>query len=41
MNTTTLDLDDEILAIYLKKHLDGFCGRRNLKKFQVRQSQPT
>ncbi len=39
--TTTLDLDDEILAIYLKKHLDGFCGPLTSKKFKGGQSNPT
>lgn len=38
---TTLDLDDEILAIYLKKHLDGFCGPLTSKKFKGGQSNPT
>ncbi len=38
---TTLDLDDEILAIYLKKHLDGFCGPLVSKKFNGGQSNPT
>lgn len=41
MNTTTLDLDDEILAIYLQKHLDGFCGPLTSKKFKGGQSNPT
>ncbi len=41
MNTTTLDLDDEILAIYLKKHLEGFCGPLTSKKFKGGQSNPT
>jgi len=41
MNTTTLDLDDEILAIYLAKHLDGFCGPLTSKKFKGGQSNPT
>ena len=41
MNSTTLDLDDEILAIYLKKHLDGFCGPLTSKKFKGGQSNPT
>ena len=39
--TTTLDLDDEILAIYLKKHLDGFCGPLTSTKFKGGQSNPT
>lgn len=39
--TTTLDLDDEILAIYLKKHLDGFCGPMTSTKFKGGQSNPT
>ncbi|MEO6171890.1 MAG: phosphotransferase family protein [Arenimonas sp.] len=38
---TTLDLDDEILAIYLKKHLEGFCGPLTSKKFTGGQSNPT
>lgn len=41
MNTSTLDLDDEILAIYLKKHLEGFCGPLTSKKFKGGQSNPT
>jgi aminoglycoside phosphotransferase (APT) family kinase protein len=41
MNTTTLDLDDEILAIYLQKHFDGFCGPLTSKKFKGGQSNPT
>jgi len=39
--TTTLDLDDEILAIYLKKHLEGFCGPLTSTKFKGGQSNPT
>lgn len=39
--TTTLELDDEILAIYLKKHLDGFFGPLTSKKFKGGQSNPT
>ena len=38
---TTLDLDDEILAIYLEKHLDGFRGPLTSKKFKGGQSNPT
>ena len=38
---TTLDLDDEILAIYLEKHLDGFRGPLASKKFKGGQSNPT
>jgi aminoglycoside phosphotransferase (APT) family kinase protein len=38
---TTLDLDDEILAIYLEKHLDGFRGPLISKKFKGGQSNPT
>jgi aminoglycoside phosphotransferase (APT) family kinase protein len=38
---TTLDLDDEILAIHLEKHLDGFCGPLTSKKFKGGQSNPT
>lgn len=41
MNTNQLDLDDEILAIYLKKHLEGFCGPLSSKKFKGGQSNPT
>jgi aminoglycoside phosphotransferase (APT) family kinase protein len=38
---TTLDLDDEILAIYLEKHLEGFHGPLSSKKFKGGQSNPT
>lgn len=38
---TTLNLDDEILAIYLEKHLDGFRGPLTSKKFKGGQSNPT
>lgn len=38
---TTLDLDDEILAIYLEKHLEGFRGPLTSKKFKGGQSNPT
>lgn len=38
---TTLDLDDEILAIYLEKHLGGFRGPLTSKKFKGGQSNPT
>jgi aminoglycoside phosphotransferase (APT) family kinase protein len=38
---TTLDLDDEILAIYLEKHLAGFRGPLTSKKFKGGQSNPT
>jgi aminoglycoside phosphotransferase (APT) family kinase protein len=38
---TTLDLDDEILAIYLEKHLAGFRGPLISKKFKGGQSNPT
>jgi aminoglycoside phosphotransferase (APT) family kinase protein len=38
---TTLDLDDEILAIYLEKHLDGFRGPLTSEKFKGGQSNPT
>lgn len=38
---TTLDLDDEILAIYLERHLDGFRGPLTSKKFKGGQSNPT
>ncbi len=38
---TTLDLDDEILAIYLEKHLDGFRGPLTSTKFKGGQSNPT
>ena len=41
MPMTTLDLDDEILAIYLEKHLDGFRGPLTSKKFKGGQSNPT
>lgn len=37
----TLDLDDEILALYLEKHLDGFRGPLVSKKFKGGQSNPT
>ena len=38
---TTVDLDDEILAIYLEKHLEGFQGPLASKKFKGGQSNPT
>ena len=38
---TTVDLDDEILAIYLEKHLEGFLGPLTSKKFKGGQSNPT
>ncbi|MEO8002878.1 MAG: phosphotransferase family protein [Arenimonas sp.] len=39
--TSTLDLDDEILALYLEKHFDGFRGPLTSKKFNGGQSNPT
>ncbi len=41
MNTANLDLDDEILAMYLEKHLEGFRGPLTSKKFKGGQSNPT
>jgi aminoglycoside phosphotransferase (APT) family kinase protein len=38
---STLDLDDEILSIYLEKHLEGFCGPLTSEKFKGGQSNPT
>jgi aminoglycoside phosphotransferase (APT) family kinase protein len=38
---TDLELDDEILAIYLEKHLEGFHGPLSSKKFKGGQSNPT
>jgi aminoglycoside phosphotransferase (APT) family kinase protein len=37
----TLDLDNEILAIYLEKHLEGFSGPLTSEKFKGGQSNPT
>jgi aminoglycoside phosphotransferase (APT) family kinase protein len=39
--TTTLDLDNDILCIYLEKHLEGFSGPLTSEKFKGGQSNPT
>jgi aminoglycoside phosphotransferase (APT) family kinase protein len=38
---TTLELDNEILAIYLEKHLEDFSGPLTSEKFKGGQSNPT
>jgi aminoglycoside phosphotransferase (APT) family kinase protein len=41
MPMSNLDLDDEILAMYLEKSLDGFHGPLSSEKFKGGQSNPT